>query len=105
MKRTYMVVYERMAADNWGAWCPDIGGAVGAGESLEEARQNLRSGIALMLEDLAERGLPTPDAMSKSVDFSEFDPHPADSHYEIEWMTVDLPQITAPSGNQQATAA
>jgi predicted RNase H-like HicB family nuclease len=105
MTRSYMVVYERMAEDNWGAWAQDIGGAVGAGDSLEAARQSLRDGIALMLEDLAERGLPAPAATSKSIDFSELDPNPADSHYEIEWMTVDLPEAVSRSGNQQATAA
>ena len=106
MKRTYMVVYERMAEDNWGAWCPDIGGAVGAGNSLPQARLSLRAGMDIMLEDLTERGLPAPPAISKSIDFSEFDPNPADSHYEVEWMTIDLPEIAStPSGNQQATAA
>lgn len=99
-----MVVYERMAEDNWGAWAEDIGDAVGAGISLTEARQSLREGIAIMLEDLAERGLPAPPAFTRSADFS-FDPNPVDSHYEVEWMTVELPQASLHSGNQQATAA
>ena len=105
MTRFYMVVYERMAEDNWGGWAPDISGAVGAGESLQAARGSLREGIALMLEDLAERGLPAPAASSKSVDFSEFEPNLASSHYAVEWMTVDLPEMAARSGDQQAAAA
>ena len=105
MTQSYMVVYERMAEENWGGWAPDIGGAVGAGDSLQAARGSLREGIAIMLEDLAERGLSAPAASSKSVDFSEFEPNLASSHYEIEWMTVDLPEVAAQSGDQQATAA
>lgn len=105
MKRTYMVVYERMAEDNWGAWAEDIGGAVGAGDNLQAARQNLRAGIALLLQDLAERGIAAPSASAKGVDFSEFDLDPADSHFEVEWMTVDLPEVAVQSGSQQATAA
>ena len=92
MKHIYMVVYERVAEDNWGGWAPDIGGAVGAGDSLELARASLREGVLIQLQDLRERGLSLPSAVATSVDFSEFDPQPSESHYEIEWMTVDLPE-------------
>lgn len=105
MKRTYMVVYERMAEDNWGAWCPDVGGAVGAGDSLPDARQSLRAGIDLMLEDLNQRGLHAPAATSTSIDFSEFDPNPANSHYEIEWMTLDLPEVQGAAHTDAAKQA
>ena len=90
-----MVVYERQAEDNWGGWAPDIGGAVGAGDNLEAVRESLRDGIAIQLEDLLERGIDAPQARSMSVDFSEFDSDPTESHYEIEWMIVDLPQRTS----------
>ncbi len=103
MKRNYMVVYERVTEDNWGGWAPDIGGAVGAGNSLEEARKSLCEGIAIQLEDLVERGFELPVASSMSVDFSEFAPESSDSHYEIEWMSVDLP-ISA-SGHKTQRAA
>jgi predicted RNase H-like HicB family nuclease len=93
MTRTYMVVYERVAEDNWGGWAPDIGGAVGAGDSLELARQSLLEGIGFMLEDLLESGAPVPEARSTSVDFSEFDPQPSESHYEVEWLTVNIPEV------------
>src|SRR5665213_978383 len=105
MKRIYMVVYERVAEDNWGGWAPDIGGAVGAGDTLELARQSLREGIAAQLEDLNERGLQAPSAVSKAIDFSEFDPNPEQSHYEIEWMTVDLPESFVQSNDLSQQAA
>lgn len=95
MKRNYMVIYERVAADNWGGWAQDIGGAVGAGDSLELARASLRQGILMQLEYLAEKGQEAPPATSTSIDFSEFDPDPSSSHYEIEWMTIDLPETAS----------
>ena len=104
MKRSYMVVYERVADDNWGGWAQDIGGAVGAGDSLELARRSLREGILAQLEELTERGLDVPPATSTSIDFAEFDPDPARSHYEIEWMTVDLPE-SVPNPRDKAQQA
>ena len=91
MKRTYLVVFEKCKS-NWSAFAPDVPGTGGLGETVEEARQSLREGISYMLEDFAERGCPMPDARSTSVDFAEFDPNPSESHYEIEWLTVDLPE-------------
>jgi predicted RNase H-like HicB family nuclease len=102
MRRSYMVIYERIAEDNWGGWVPDIDGAVGAGDSLELARESLREGIALQLGDLAERGLEAPPAISKGVDFSELDPHPEQSHYEVEWLTIELPVIAGDLTKQAA---
>jgi predicted RNase H-like HicB family nuclease len=90
MKRNYMVVFEREAEDNWGAWVPDVQGAVGTGDSREAARESVHQGMQIMLDDLKERGLPSPEASSMSVDFTEFDPNPSTSHYEIEWVTIEL---------------
>lgn len=92
MKRNYMVVFERAAEDNWGAWVPDVQGAVGAGDSREAAQESVLQGLDIMLDELKERGLPAPEATSMSVDFSEIDPNPAESHYEIEWLEVELPE-------------
>ena len=102
MKRSYMVVYERVAEDNWGGWAPDIRGAVGAGDSLELARKSLLEGIAIQLDELAERGMEAPLAHSMAVDFSEFDPAPSQSHYEIEWVDVELPALISGGGTRQA---
>ncbi len=62
------------------------------GDTVEDARKSLREGIGYMLEDYLEQGRTIPDATSTSVDFSEFDPNPSESHYEIEWLTVELPE-------------
>ncbi len=105
MKRSYMVIYERIAPDNWGGWTPDISGAVGAGDSIELARQSLLEGIHAQLENLAERGIEAPQAVSKNVDFSEFDPDPSEAHYEVEWLSVTLPEIHAHTDTHTAQAA
>jgi predicted RNase H-like HicB family nuclease len=91
MKRTYLVVFEK-GNDSWSAFAPDIAGTGGLGETFEDARKSLCQGIGYMLEDAIKRGLPIPEAKSTSVDFSEFDPDPTQSHYEIEWLTLDLPE-------------
>ena len=104
MKRTYLVVFEK-CKDNWSAFAPDVQGTGGLGDTVEEARQSLREGIGYMLDDYAERGCPFPEAKSTSVDFSEFDPNPSESHYEIEWLTVDLPEIETHGDSLSQSAA
>ena len=104
MKRTYLVVFERCKS-NWSAFAPDVQGTGGLGDTVEEARQSLREGVVYMLEDYAERGITFPEATSTSVDFSEFDPNPSESHYEIEWLTVDLPEIEKHRSNLSQSAA
>lgn len=56
--------------DDWFvAYCPEIPGANGQGRTREEARENLASTIALILEDRREdalRGVPS-DAIRDTV--------------------------------------
>ncbi len=103
MKRTYLVVFEK-GVDSWSGFAPDVAGTGGLGDSFEEARESLRAGIGYMLEDALERGLSVPEAISTSVDFSEFDPNPAQSQYVIEWLTIDVPE-GATSRNETAQQA
>ena len=104
MKRTYLVVFEK-GPDSWSAFAPDIPGTGGLGNSFEDARQSLREGIGYMLEDCLERGVALPEAKATSVDFSEFDPNPEQSHYEVEWLTVDIPEMPTRTGNRNVQAA
>jgi len=51
------------AAEEGGYWaiCPEIPGANGQGETIEEVKENLKSAVQLILEDRLEdirRGLP-----------------------------------------------
>ena len=105
MKQTYLVVFEKVAEDNWGGFAPDVQGAVGAGGSLDAARQSVLEGIGYHLEDLAERGLPVPEAKTGTVDFAEFDPDHLDLQYVVEWLAVELPEMTSLThGNAQQAA-
>ena len=58
MKHEFTAIIERD-----GGWfvgyCPEVPGANGQGESLEECRENLRRAIELILEDRREDGMRT----------------------------------------------
>ena len=103
MKQAYLVVFERAAEDNWGAWIPDIPGALGAGDSLDEARISVLAGAGFQLEFAKEMKQPLPLPISKVVDLSDLESDPESAHYEIEWLTIDLtPYGTQPQLSQQA---
>ena len=53
--KEYAVIYER-GETNWGASVPDLPGCISIGDSLEEARANVKEAIELYLEVLKERG-------------------------------------------------
>jgi len=61
MKGELTAIIEKAPEDGYWAICPEISGANGQGETVEEAKESLREAIALILEDrLADikRGLP-----------------------------------------------
>lgn len=70
----YPVVIEK-GAGNYGAFAPDIPGAVGLGDSREEVLASVAQGLALQLLDLAERGLAPPQPSDpEALDLSDFEP-------------------------------
>lgn len=59
------------AAEEGGYWaiCPQVPGANGQGETLEEAKESLKSAVQMILEDRladARRGLPK-DAIEETI--------------------------------------
>jgi len=61
MKGEFTAVIERAPEGGYWAICPEIPGANGQGETVEEAKESLRKAIILILEDRLEdirRGLP-----------------------------------------------
>ncbi len=61
MKAEFTAIIEEAAEGGYWAICPEIPGANGQGESIEEAKESLRGAIELILEDRREdifRGLP-----------------------------------------------
>lgn len=69
MKAEFIAIIE--PADEGGYWaiCPEVPGANGQGETIEETKQNLKDAIKLLMEDRTEdilRGLPA-DAIREKV--------------------------------------
>lgn len=68
MRNEFTAILER-DGDWWIAYCPEIPGANGQGETKEECLESLREAILLLLEDRREdalRGMP-PDVLREVV--------------------------------------
>lgn len=57
MRNEFTAIIEAASEGGFFAYCPEIPGANGQGETIEECRQNLAEAIALILEDRREDGL------------------------------------------------
>lgn len=57
MHNEFTAIIESASEGGFFAYCPEIPGANGQGETLEECRQNLAEAIMLILEDRREDGL------------------------------------------------
>ena len=57
MKAEFTAIIDEAPEGGYWAICPEIPGANGQGETKEEAKENLREAIALVLEDRLEDGL------------------------------------------------
>ena len=69
MKGEFTAILEVAPEGGYWAICPEVPGANGQGETVEEARENLAASIRLLCEDRLEdlkRGLPD-DAIQTSV--------------------------------------
>jgi len=51
---SFTAIFERGEGGWWVATCPEVPGAITQGETIEEARENLRDAIELMLEVMRE---------------------------------------------------
>ena len=61
MKAEFTAIIEKAPEGGYWAICPEIPGANGQGETVEEAKRSLKEAIELILEDRREdilRGLP-----------------------------------------------
>lgn len=70
MKAEFTAIIESAPEGGYWAMCPEIPGANGQGETIEEAKGSLKEAIQLILEDRREdilRGLPE-DAIREKVE-------------------------------------
>ncbi len=69
MRNEFTAIIEAAPEGGYFAYCPEIPGANGQGDTVEECRQNLAQAIELILEDRREdvlRGVPD-DAIRQTV--------------------------------------
>jgi predicted RNase H-like HicB family nuclease len=69
MKGELTAIIEKAPEGGFWAICPEVPGANGQGETVEEAKESLREAVALILEDRLEdikRGLPN-DALQQTI--------------------------------------
>ena len=69
MKGELIAIIEKSPEGGYWAICPEVPGANGQGETVEEAKESLREAVALILEDRLEdikRGLPD-DAIEETI--------------------------------------
>lgn len=66
----YLVLFDRSGDGGWGAVVPDLPGCMSAGDSLDEARENVREAIELWIEASRELGneIPRPGTIAESVE-------------------------------------
>jgi len=71
MKGELTAIIEKAPEGGFWAICPEVPGANGQGETVEEAKENLKEAISLILNDRIEdikRGLPD-DAIQETIAF------------------------------------
>lgn len=56
----YLVTFEKAADGTIWAKVPDLDGCYSCGETIDEAKENVKDAITLYLEDLKEEGKPIP---------------------------------------------
>jgi predicted RNase H-like HicB family nuclease len=69
MKGEFTAIIERAPEGGYWAVCPEIPGANGQGETIEQVKESLKNAIILILEDRLEdirRGLPD-DAIQEII--------------------------------------
>ena len=69
MKGELTAIIEKAPESGFWAICPEVPGANGQGETVEEAKKSLTEAVALILEDRLEdikRGLPN-DAIQETI--------------------------------------
>jgi len=69
MKGEVTAIIEKAPEGGFWAICPEVPGANGQGETVEEAKESLKEAVALILEDRLEdvkRGLPN-DALQETI--------------------------------------
>jgi predicted RNase H-like HicB family nuclease len=65
----YTAIFEQAEDGTWSGYAPDLPTILAMGDTLEEAKENMRTGIQLWIEDMNEQGLPIPKPSTEVVNF------------------------------------
>ncbi len=65
----YLIIFEKNTQGHFGAFVPDLPGCVSIGDTLKEAKKNIKEAIELHIEGMKEEGyhIPEPSAFADSV--------------------------------------
>ena len=63
----YTAVFAQAEDGGWSGYEPDLPTILVGGETLDEAKENMRTGIELWIEDMKEQGLPIPAPSTQAV--------------------------------------
>ena len=68
----YAVVFEAPSRpeENWSGYAPDLPGLAVVGDTLEECRESMVSGIEVYLDALRRKGLPIPVPTTRTEELS-----------------------------------
>jgi predicted RNase H-like HicB family nuclease len=67
----YLVIYERAADGGIWGYAPDLPGATGKGDTLDEARESVTAGIAIWIDEMKKSGQPIPESTTVSSELLE----------------------------------
>lgn len=56
----YLVIFEKAADGTIWAKVPDLDGCFSSGDTIDEAKENVKDAISLYLQDLEDEGIPAP---------------------------------------------
>lgn len=56
----YLILFEQNEQGHYGAWAPDLPGCISFGDTIEEAKSNIKEAIELHIEGLKAEKLPIP---------------------------------------------
>jgi predicted RNase H-like HicB family nuclease len=65
----YTAVFEQAHDGTWGGYFPDLSGLLVNGATLEEVRENARTGLDFWMESMKEEGLPIPAPSTLAGEF------------------------------------
>lgn len=61
IKMEYLIIFEKNKQGHYGAYVPDLPGCVSLGDTLEEAKQNIKDALELHLEGMKAEGMEVPE--------------------------------------------